>query len=71
VHDITYFNAEDIIGEYFSTNHVRLKTLDIDIRNCWFYLDYKFKQYMIKHILHILKCNNHPLYNEIEYYLLC
>jgi len=72
IDEITYFNVDDIVSEYFSNNNVRPKELDINIINCWFYLDdNKFKEYMINNILHILKCSNHPFYNEIEYYLLC
>ena len=71
IKEITYFNADDIVCEYFSNETVRVKDLDIDIINCWFYLeDNKFKQYMINNILHILKANNHRFYNELEYYLL-
>ena len=44
--DITNFNADDITYEYSSNKHVKPKDLDIDIINCWFYLDdNKFKQY--------------------------
>ena len=71
--DITYFNVDDIVSEYFSNNSVIPKDLDINIINCWFYLeDNKFKQYMINNNLHILKTNNHnrQLYNEVEHYLL-
>ena len=65
------FNADDIVYEYSSNKHVKPTYLDIDFINCWFYLDdNKFKQYMINNILHILKINNHQLYNEFEYYLL-
>ena len=59
-----------IVYEYCSNNNVKHKHLDIDIINCWFYLeDNKFKQYMINNMLHILKTNNYQFYNEIEYYL--
>ena len=69
--EITCFNADDIVSEYFSNNHVRHKDLDIDIINCWFYLeDNNFKLYVINNILHILESNNHQFYSEIEYYLL-
>ena len=72
INDITYFNADDIVYEYSSNNQVKRKDLDIDIINCWFYLeDKKFKQYMVNNILHILKTNNHQFYNEIEYDLHC
>jgi hypothetical protein len=55
-----------------SNNHVKHRDLDIDVINCWFYIeDNKFKQYMINNILHILKTNNHQFYNEPEYCLLC
>ena len=54
----------------FSKNHVKHNDLEINIINCWFRLDYKFKEYIIKHSLHILKYNNHQYYNEVEYYLL-
>ena len=61
INDITYFNADDIGSDYFSNKHVRHNDPDIDIINCWYYLEYnKFKQYMIKAMLHILKSNNHP-----------
>ena len=70
INPIAYFNADDIVCEYFSNHNVRPKNLDINITNCRFHLDYKFKQYMINNILHILKYNNHPFYNDIEYYLL-
>ena len=68
INDITYFNADDIVSEYFSNNRVRHKDLDIDIISCWFCLeDNEFKQCAINNILHILKTNNHQFYNEIEY----
>jgi len=71
LNEITYFNADDIVSEYFSHNYFRYKDIDIDIMNCWFYLeDSKFKQYMINNILYILKCNNHHFYDVIEYHLL-
>ena len=71
IDDMTYFNADDIVYVYFSKNNVERKDLDIDIINCWFYLeDNKFKQCMINNILHILKSNSHQFYNVIEYYLL-
>jgi len=45
INEITYFNADDIVSDYFSNNHVRHKDLAIDIINCWFYLEEnKFKQ---------------------------
>ena len=65
-----HFNAADVVYEYFSNKIVRYKDLDINIINCWFHLYYKFKHYMINNILHILIYNNHPFYNDIEYYLL-
>ena len=72
INDITYFNVDDIVFEYFSNKHVKPKDLDIDIVSCWFYLDdNKFKQYMVNNILHILKTKNHQFYNKVEYYLLC
>ena len=68
---ITYFNADDIVSDYFSHDYVRYKDVDIDIMNCWFYHeDNKFKQYIINNILHILKCNNHMFYDVLEYHLL-
>ena len=72
IHDVTYVNADDIVYKYFSKDNAKPKDLDINIINCWFYIEEnKFKQYMINNILHILKTNNHQFYNEIEYYLLC
>ena len=72
INHITHFNADDIVYEYFSNNNLKHKDLDVDIINCWFYLeDNKFKQYKINSILHVLKTNNHQFYNEIHYYLLC
>jgi hypothetical protein len=71
LHDITYLNADDIVFEYFSSNNVRTQYLDIQIVNCWFHLECKFKQYMIANILHLLKYTNHQFYNEVEYELLC
>ena len=69
--DITCFNADDIVHEYFSNSNDKHKDLDIDITSCWFYLeDNKFKQYMFNNMLHILHYNNHQFCNEIEYYLL-
>ena len=63
INDITYFNADDIVSEYFSNNRVRHKDLDIDIISCWLYLgDNKFKQCVINNILHILKTKNHQFY---------
>ena len=62
INEITYFNADDIVCEYFSKNHVKHNDLEINIINCWFHLDYKFKEYIIK--------DNHQYYNAIEYYLL-
>ena len=51
---------------------LKLKDLDVNIINCCFDLaDIKFKQYMINNISHILKTNNHQIYNEIEYCLVC
>ena len=45
INEITCFNAADIVYEYFSNNYVRHKALDIDVINCWLYLDEnKFKQ---------------------------
>ena len=71
IDEITYFNADDIVSEYFSNNNVRPKELDINIINCWLYLDdNKFKQYIINNVLHILKYDNHQFYNEIQYYLI-
>ena len=68
---ITYFNADDIVSDYFSNKNVRRKDLDINIINSWFsFEDDKFKQYMINSILHSLKTSNHQLYKEVEYYLL-
>ena len=67
IDDLTYFNADDIVYEYFSNNSVRPKYLDINIITCWFYIeDNKFKQHMINNILLILKTNNYQFYNEIE-----
>ena len=68
--DDAHFNADDVVSEYFSNKVVRYKNLDINIINCWFHLDNKLKQYMITNILHILRYNKHPFYNDIEYYLL-
>jgi len=70
IDEIAYFHVDDIVSEYVSHEIVRYKDLDINIINCWFHLDYKFKQYMINDILHIVRYNNHPFYNDIEYYLL-
>ena len=70
IDEIAYFNADDVVYDYFSNHNVRAQDLDIDIINCWFHLDYKSKQYMINNILHIFKYDNHPFYNDIEYYLL-
>ena len=36
IDQITYFNVDDIVSEYFSNNNVRPKELDINIINCWF-----------------------------------
>ena len=63
MNDITYFNADDIVYEYFSNNNLRPKDHDINIINCWLYPeDNKFKQYMINNILHILKTNSYQFY---------
>jgi len=63
MNDITDFNADDIVYEYFSNNNLRPKDLDINIINCWLYPeDNKFKQYMINNILHILKTNSYQFY---------
>ena len=67
INEITYFNTENIVSDYFNHNYFRYKDIDIDIINCLFYLgDNKFKQYLINNILHILKSNNHQFYNEIH-----
>ena len=39
IDEITYFNADDIVNDYFSNHNVRPKDLDIHIINCWFHLD--------------------------------
>ena len=37
INDITYFNAYNIVEDYFNHNYFRYKNIDIDIINCLFY----------------------------------
>ena len=69
--EVKYFHADNIVSYYFNNKDVRYKDIYIDIMNFCFGLeDNKFKQYMVKNTLHILKCNNHHFYDVIEYHLL-
>ena len=71
LHDIKHFNADNLVTDYFNDHDFRYKDIYIDIMNFWFGLeDNKFKQYIVKNTLHVLKSNNHNFYNIIEYHLL-
>ena len=40
IHEMIYFNTDDVASDYFTSNNLRYKDLNIDILNCWgFYLE--------------------------------